>query len=127
MRRTLFRLTTVILLLPSVYADDHPLLQKHCGSCHSGGESEGDFSLSLLEDKANSNNRDHWLASFEYVKSGEMPPSDEASITDEEREAVAEYLRNSLLQDSRSHGESFAVAPRRLKIENLQTVSRRPC
>lgn len=114
MRRTLFRLTTVILLLPSVHADDHPLLQKHCGSCHSGGESEGDFSLSLLEDKANSNNRDHWLASFEYVKSGEMPPNDEASITDEEREAVAEYLRNSLLQDSRSHGESFAVAPRRL-------------
>ena len=112
LKLTIF-LSTLLVATP-VFAGEHPLLQTHCGKCHTGDQPSGDFSLSLLGHRVDEKSREWWLASFDYVKAGDMPPSDQSKITAADRKKVASYLKEALLQFKNPRQHEHRLVPRRL-------------
>lgn len=107
-----------LLLLPflaqPLCAAEHAILQQHCGKCHTGDEPEGDFHLNMLGATVTSDTQDAWQASMDYVSLGDMPPSDDSDASDEDRAAIAAYIRSVVLAYEQPDDQTHRSPTRRL-------------
>jgi mono/diheme cytochrome c family protein len=77
------------------------VLKQACGKCHGGGKSQGEFTLELTavsgESAAARKAREiaHKALMFDAIESGDMPPKSEKQLSDEQKQALAEYLGSS--------------------------------
>lgn len=74
-----------------------PVLQKHCGDCHSDDDAEGNFRIDTLDpDLVEGGDTDWWVELFSVVTKGEMPPADAEPLTDADRIQLVEWLSEEL-------------------------------
>jgi mono/diheme cytochrome c family protein len=115
----------VFLCLPAAAAADAPvagiaaaqsLLARYCIDCHSSDSAEGEVDLSFTRDAAAFGRHGKLVQRVEeMVASGQMPPPDSDQPTDEERQALADWLRAFLTAEARAHaGDPGRVVLRRL-------------
>ena len=100
-------------------ASTRTFLQDNCYHCHQGSSAEGGLDLEQLSDELTRLNAHKWSRLFDRVRDGEMPPTDDAELDQDEQKAFLEetgtWIRN--VQDSQS--KAFGrVGARRLT--NLQ-------
>ncbi len=95
-------------------AANHAILRQHCAKCHTGEDPEGDFHLDMLGSGVSEETREFWQASMDYVSLGDMPPSDDSDVTDDERLEIANYIRNILLAQVHPANQTHRNPTRRL-------------
>ena len=68
-------------------------LARHCQTCHSGNKPKGKFRVdSLTQDFGDKANRERWLAVFEQLKTGAMPPKEKPRPPATEVKALTEWI-----------------------------------
>ena len=70
-----------------------PILQEACVDCHGAESQEGNIRIDTLNpDLFHGDDVNWWLEVLAVLTNGEMPPPDEAEITDDERTKVIDWL-----------------------------------
>lgn len=78
-------------------AEIEPILKKVCIQCHGSQTQEGNIRIDTLDpDLLHGNDVDWWLEILAVLSNSEMPPPDEAEMTDEDRGKVIEWLSNEI-------------------------------
>ena len=93
-----------------------PFTKKYCHSCHNKKQARGELDLTrFTQDRDVTNDFRHWNNVIEFVRKGEMPPSDKLQPTIEERNAAVAAIEAILLVEAKKHaGDPGVVLPRRL-------------
>lgn len=93
-----------------------PFSEKYCVRCHNKTKARGELDLSrYTESRHVTGDFRRWLHVIEFIRKGEMPPSDELQPTLEERKVVTQTLETILLEEAKKHaGDPGAILPRRL-------------
>ncbi|MCA9218020.1 MAG: DUF1592 domain-containing protein [Planctomycetales bacterium] len=74
-----------------------PVLEASCVQCHGPDTQEGNIRIDTLDpDLFHGNDVNWWLEVFAVLNNGEMPPPDDAELSDTDRTAVVEWLSNEL-------------------------------
>ncbi|MCH1506499.1 MAG: DUF1592 domain-containing protein [Verrucomicrobiales bacterium] len=74
------------------------LLEKHCLDCHDASVSKGDLDIETgLTESPLVKSRDLWVNVLERIKNGEMPPEDQPQPTDEERQALVNWIDREVI------------------------------
>ncbi|MCM8531610.1 MAG: DUF1587 domain-containing protein, partial [Lentisphaeraceae bacterium] len=101
------------------------LLKKHCIECHNPKKRKGDVDLTVFKDSKSFFIHYETLVDFyEQVESKSMPPEDDSSMTDKERQSLAGFLGKSLYNmENTSTQQTGSTKIRRLtKYEYDNTV-----
>jgi hypothetical protein len=102
-----------------------PLLEKHCLSCHGAERPRGQFNLRSLLREARAGDLPKWKKVWELVKSGQMPPSDQAQPTAEERERLTSWIESTFAnQTLAGHPDPGPLHPRRLNVREYRNTLR---
>jgi len=74
-----------------------PILKDACSQCHGAEDQEGNIRIDTLDpDLLTGQDVDWWLEILAVLSNGEMPPPDEAELTDDDRSRVVEWLTNEI-------------------------------
>ncbi|QEG39233.1 DUF1592 domain-containing protein [Roseimaritima ulvae] len=74
-----------------------PVLQQSCVPCHGADVEEGNIRVDTLDpDLLHGADVDWWVEVLAVLNNGEMPPPDEAELSDEDRSRVVEWLSNEI-------------------------------
>src|SRR3954469_19629858 len=83
------------VLFPSISRADlfqervEPFAKKYCHSCHNKKQAKGELDLTrYTRDRDVTGDFRHWNNVIEFIRKGEMPPSDKLQPTLEERSAA---------------------------------------
>lgn len=100
-----------------------PLLTSACAKCHEGKEPEAGFALAALSaDMSDIANRHRWKKVAARVRSGEMPPKDEPSLSAEESSRlvarIEAQIRGAELAERQANGRSVLRRLNRVEYEN---------
>lgn len=98
------------------FAAARTVLTRYCIDCHAGDSAEGEVDLSFTADPASLGRHAKLMQRVaEMVTSGQMPPPESDQPADEERRALADWLRAFLAAEARAHaGDPGRVVLRRL-------------
>ena len=115
-------LATLAILLPAtsradIYKDRvEAFATKYCQSCHNQKQHKGDLDLSrYARDGDITGDFRRWHEVIEFVRKGQMPPSDKLQPTLEERNAAVEAIEAILLVEAKKKASDPGfVPPRRL-------------
>lgn len=95
-----------------------PLLDRYCIGCHGAEKAKGGIRLDLLSEQIDQG-RDFetWLAVYQHLRNGAMPPEDESQPDELERSEAVDWIGAELLQASASGRVQyligqFAASPR---------------
>jgi mono/diheme cytochrome c family protein len=96
---------------------------RHCLTCHSGEEPEGEFALDRLSgDFANPKVRERWLYLVKRVEAGEMPPEEKPRPPEEEVRELSAWVRHrvdvAIAADRAAHGRAVMRRLNRAEYEN---------
>ncbi|MGI9177748.1 MAG: DUF1592 domain-containing protein [Pirellulales bacterium] len=112
-------------------ADDaQTLFATHCGACHGSGAEEGGLAIDvLLETRAETNaaqsasGRGPWLAVWHNLRAETMPPADEPRPSPADRQAMLDFVEQSVLGIDREDPDPGRIVLRRLnRFEYASTV-----
>lgn len=93
-----------------------PLVSKHCTACHGGKKQKGDVRLDTVDgDLVKGKSISLWKDVLHRIETGEMPPEDEPQPTENERNAMAQWIRVEL----RKHLTVQRGAPGRVVLRRL--------
>lgn len=117
-----FVLLVLGAIAPSAQADVfqekiEPFAKKYCHTCHNKKQAKGELDLTrYARDGDVASDFRRWNNVMEFVRKGEMPPSDrKLQPTLEERSAVVRAVEAILLVEAKKHaGDPGVVLPRRL-------------
>ncbi len=117
-----FALLVLGALAPAARADVfqekiEPFAKKYCHTCHNKKQAKGELDLTrYARDGDVTTDFRRWTNVIEFVRKGEMPPSDhKLQPTLQERDAVAGAIEAILLVEAKKHaGDPGVVLPRRL-------------
>jgi uncharacterized membrane protein len=71
-----------------------PVVARYCLDCHTGDSAEGEVELSFIHDAASLGRHAKVLQRVaDMVTTGQMPPPESDQPTDDERRALADWLR----------------------------------
>ncbi len=109
-------------VVPSARADVfqekiEPFAKKYCYSCHNKKQAKGELDLTrFTRDGDVTSDFRRWNHVIEFIRKGEMPPSDhKLQPLLEERNAVVNAIEAILILEARKHaGDPGVVLPRRL-------------
>ncbi len=74
-----------------------PLLEKSCAQCHGSDQQEGNFRVDTLDPNLiDGQDTDWWLEVFHVLSNSEMPPADEATLDDQGRGLIIDWLSREL-------------------------------
>jgi mono/diheme cytochrome c family protein len=74
-----------------------PILQQACVQCHSSDTQEGEFRIDTLDPNLlQGGDVSWWLEVLDVLSNGEMPPEDEAELTDEDRGHLIQWLSSEI-------------------------------
>jgi hypothetical protein len=95
-------------------------IEQQCADCHDGKDGEGGFDIAALrDDLADPAVMQRWVRVFDRVASGEMPPPDESSLSETQRQsflsATGSWLRGQQQKDFKTQGRV-----RGKRLTNLQ-------
>ena len=77
--------------------DIRPILSKYCYGCHGAKKQKGKLRLDTLGlDFDRGQSAERWHDALDQVATGEMPPEDEPQPTEEDRQKLTTWLRESL-------------------------------
>ena len=104
-----------------------PLLAKYCTGCHGGENAENDLSLEFVDHQDVERKLHEDYRRFEYMaerlRSGEMPPEDEAQPTEAEKNVLLNWIDQELLAVVGSQPFGRVANVRRLtRVEYANTV-----
>lgn len=92
-----------------------PFIKTYCAECHSDRDRKGDLDLTLASEPDITHAFRRWLNVIEFVKNGEMPPSDSVQPTIDERNAFVAAVESVLMAESvKRAGDPGVILPRRL-------------
>lgn len=93
-----------------------PFAKKYCQSCHNRKQARGELDLTRYGRDADvTSDFRRWNNVIEFVRKGEMPPSDKPQPTPDERAAVVGAVEAILLVEAKKNaGDPGTVLPRRL-------------
>lgn len=75
-----------------------PILEQACVQCHGSETEEGNIRIDTLDpDLLHGKDVDWWLEVLAVLSNGEMPPADEAELTNVDRTKVIEWLSQEIL------------------------------
>jgi len=98
------------------------ILQKYCIECHNAETTEGDIHLTSGSiDWTAAKNRELWQRVLDVNAEQIMPPADESQPTKTERESLAQWLDEKLLE----HTPIGGTLPRRLNRSEYQATIRK--
>lgn len=102
-----------------------PLLKTHCFECHAEGASEGEFSFDgLILASELKKHPESWWKVLKNVRAGVMPPKDSKRLSDEEKTALADWIKFEAFGLSRDAQDPGPPVIRRLnRSEYGSTVS----
>ena len=106
----------------AVPADAHArkLLMQYCGSCHEGGRTNFDFDETSLEPAQMQRYRAAWELAAQKLRDYKMPPDKATQPSEGDREAILQWLEESVLK---SNADTGRLRARRLqKAEYLNVV-----
>ena len=106
-----------VLTLNSTFANTFiEITKKHCYDCHNPKKEKGDVDLTLFK-----SSKDFYLYYdllkdfYSQVKSGEMPPEEDSTMTDAERKSLVDYLGNIIhTLENKSSNKTGSTKIRRL-------------
>lgn len=79
-----------------------PILEQTCVQCHGPDAQEGNIRIDTLDpDLLHGDDVDWWLEIAAVLTNGEMPPPDEAELSDDDRSQIVEWLTAELQTASR--------------------------
>ncbi|MEM8734745.1 MAG: DUF1595 domain-containing protein, partial [Planctomycetota bacterium] len=115
----------IVSCLAAVFATsiafaDAGLLEDHCGQCHAGWKSKGDFRLQDLGNAPNEENADVWVLSLERVRAAEMPPAKHNRMSSEERQRLEAFLQKQIERFEERIQQPLQTPPRRLNNRELE-------
>lgn len=102
----------IALLLASVSADE-ALLKTHCAECHNDETTKGKFNLSDLGGAPTESSLERWLDALDLVIAEEMPPEDDSTMTESERETLTAFL-DTKVRNFETQAHVVESKPRRL-------------
>ena len=105
-------------------ADAPPLLDSHCGNCHRGNDSQGDFRLQQLGSQPTAETITRWTASLERVRAGEMPPAKDQSLTERDRKQLIQFLTAQIRRYDAGKATARHAPPRRLNNREFENSVR---
>jgi hypothetical protein len=113
---------TVLVALPAASRADvfhdrvEGFTKKYCFSCHNSKKAKGGLDLGrYASDRDVTGDFRRWHDVVEFVRKGQMPPSDKLQPTLEERNAAVEAIEAILLVEAKKNaGDPGFVPPRRL-------------
>jgi Protein of unknown function (DUF1592)/Protein of unknown function (DUF1588)/Protein of unknown function (DUF1585)/Protein of unknown function (DUF1595)/Protein of unknown function (DUF1587)/Planctomycete cytochrome C len=77
--------------------DVEPILKNACVQCHRPDTQEGSIRIDTLNpDLLHGDDVNWWLEVLAVLSNGEMPPADEAELTDKDRSDVVEWLSSEI-------------------------------
>jgi hypothetical protein len=93
-----------------------PFAKKYCHACHNKKQAKGELDLTrFARDGDVSGDFRRWNNVIEFIRKGEMPPSDKLQPALEERNAVVSAIEAILLVEAKKNaGDPGVVLPRRL-------------
>lgn len=102
-----------------------PLLKHYCFECHAEGAAEGEFSFdSLIIESELTKHPESWWKVLKNVRAGVMPPKDSQRLSDEEKAALADWIKFEAFGISRDAQDPGPPVIRRLnRSEYGATVS----
>lgn len=103
-----------------------PLLERYCFECHARdvAEAEIDFSA-FASEQSLGKDPSTWLKTRNMLDSGQMPPKDAPQPTDQERQAISNWLHRYLKQQAQATaGDPGPVVLRRLNNEEYNYTVR---
>ncbi|MGQ0635741.1 MAG: DUF1592 domain-containing protein [Planctomycetaceae bacterium] len=101
-----------------------PILVEYCHGCHAGAEKKGNVSLDgFTSDKALLESRDLWWRVLKNVRAGLMPPAGEPRPPDDERSALARWIKRDSFGSDPQNPDPGRVTIRRLnRTEYRNTI-----
>jgi mono/diheme cytochrome c family protein len=101
-----------------------PFLVKHCMECHGTEKPKGKFHLDRLSsDFADDAGRQRWQTVVKRVKAGEMPPKAKPRPSEQEIQALSDWISASAnAADARKAAEGRVVLRRLNRVEYENTV-----
>ncbi len=118
----LMALAALSVFLPATSRADvfqeqvEPFAKKYCHTCHDKKLAKGELDLTrFARDRDVTNDFRRWNNVIEFIRKGEMPPSNKLQPTLEERNAVVAAIEAILLVEAKKNaGDPGVVLPRRL-------------
>lgn len=109
--------------LASFQSDIEPILDQFCYDCHGYGSDKGGVVLDGFADDAAVRDTTLWLRAFKNLRSGFMPPSDEAQPSEEQKEKVFAWIKEKAFRLDHEQPDPGRVTVRRLnRVEYRNTV-----
>lgn len=100
-----------------------PILDQYCYDCHGYGSSKGGVSLDEFKTDRGLLDEKLWLRALKNVRSGIMPPPDEAQPTTGEREAIAQWIKHHVFAGDPAQPDPGRITVRRLnRAEYRNTI-----
>ncbi|MEO5960197.1 MAG: DUF1587 domain-containing protein, partial [Opitutaceae bacterium] len=100
-----------------------PVLAKYCYDCHGNGIDKGGVTLDSFESAASLRDHELWSRALRNIRSGIMPPADEAKPTAAEAEKVMAWIKRDAFGLDPGKPDPGRVTVRRLnRVEYRNTV-----
>ncbi|HEX4414257.1 MAG TPA: DUF1592 domain-containing protein, partial [Lacipirellulaceae bacterium] len=101
-----------------------PILEQYCYSCHGYGEHKGNHAFDEYKtDQELIGDVKLWLAVLKNVRSGIMPPPDEARPTEEERRLLVDWIERDVFHTDPADPDPGRATLRRLnRVEYRNTI-----
>ncbi|MCX6952841.1 MAG: DUF1592 domain-containing protein [Verrucomicrobia bacterium] len=110
-------------VIASFKREIQPVLNEYCYDCHGNGVAKGGITLDRFS--TNSELRDHelWLRALRNVRSGIMPPVDEAHLPPEQAEKLSRWIKRRIFDLDPAVPDPGRVTVRRLnRLEYRNTI-----
>ncbi len=100
-----------------------PILARYCYDCHGDGIAKGGVTLDEFSDAAALRDHDVWLRALRNVRSGIMPPADEAQLPAEEAEKLMRWIKREAFGLDSARPDPGRLTVRRLnRVEYRNTI-----
>lgn len=110
-------------LLDSYREEIEPLLDYYCYDCHGWGMSKGGVVLDEFASDSDFHDPELWMRVTRNLRTHIMPPKDEDSPTDEERQTIAQWIKTQALGlDPRQPDPGRVVVRRLNRVEYRNTI-----
>jgi hypothetical protein len=109
--------------LDSFRREIQPILTKYCYDCHGNGVDKGGVTLDEFNDVASLKDHKLWLRALRNVRSGLMPPADEAQLPSAEAEKLMQWIKRESFGLDAEKPDPGRVTVRRLnRVEYRNTI-----
>jgi hypothetical protein len=101
-----------------------PVLEEYCYDCHAEGSKKGEVSFDTFGSHDELlGQREMWLAVLKNVRAGLMPPEKKARPSDEQKQALEQWIKKTVFQINPADPDPGRITIRRLnRVEYRNTV-----